>query len=162
MVQFFHAVADRLLQLFDEQKLPGRLRGGLQRAGCQQRFQPGEALALLGDQFAVEGFEAPEVARVERLDVLRQRVAQLNAEIQTLAAERVTLAERLGLTTYSDSTVNPYDTTLAQSRERLAAVVLERAPLDVLELWVRAEATHPELNALAAQAAALAVERDRR
>lgn len=63
----------------------------------------------------------------ERLDVLRRNTERLTAEIDALGAERVTLAEKLGLTTFGDSTVNPYDTTLAQSREKLAAATIARA-----------------------------------
>ena len=37
------------------------------------------------------------------------------------------------------------------------ATALTHAPLDVLELWVRADATHPELNALAQKAGQLGI-----
>jgi polysaccharide biosynthesis transport protein len=66
----------------------------------------------------------------ERLDALRQTLVKNDEEIEKLGALRIQLAERLGLTTFSDSTVNPYDTALAQARERLAVVTLERAQAD--------------------------------
>lgn len=68
----------------------------------------------------------------ERLQSLRASAEQVSAEIAQLTAQRVALAERLGLTTFADSTTNPYDTTLAQARERAAAARADR---------VRAEAT---------------------
>lgn len=68
----------------------------------------------------------------ERLSSLRESTERLNAEVALLSAQRVALAERLGLTTFSDSTTNPYDSTLSQARERLAAARVDR---------LRAEAT---------------------
>jgi succinoglycan biosynthesis transport protein ExoP len=62
----------------------------------------------------------------ERLQTLRASIDQLSAEVVELTAQRVALAERLGLTTFSDSTTNPYDTTLAQARERAAAAKVDR------------------------------------
>lgn len=62
----------------------------------------------------------------ERLEALRQNATQIEGEIAQLGAQRVQLAERLGLTTFADSTANPYDTALALARERLAVVSLER------------------------------------
>nr|MCU0966230.1 hypothetical protein [Burkholderiaceae bacterium] len=68
----------------------------------------------------------------ERLVALRENAERINAEVAELSAQRVALAERLGLTTFSDSTTNPYDSTLAQARERMAAARVDR---------MRAEAT---------------------
>ena len=68
----------------------------------------------------------------ERLVALRGNIERMNAEVVELGAQRVELAERLGLTTFSDSTTNPYDSTLAQARERMAAARVDR---------MRAEAT---------------------
>ena len=68
----------------------------------------------------------------ERLASLKDSAGRLNAEVVEMSAQRVVLADRLGLTTFSDSTTNPYDSTLAQSRERLASARVER---------MRAEAT---------------------
>jgi Mrp family chromosome partitioning ATPase/capsular polysaccharide biosynthesis protein/chorismate mutase len=62
----------------------------------------------------------------ERLESLRESVRVRSEEIADLTSQRVELAERLGLTTFSDSTVNPYDTTLAQARERAAAARVEQ------------------------------------
>jgi Mrp family chromosome partitioning ATPase len=68
----------------------------------------------------------------ERLVALRENAERINAEVAELSAQRLALAERLGLTTFSDSTTNPYDSTLAQARERMAAARVDR---------MRAEAT---------------------
>ena len=68
----------------------------------------------------------------ERLQSLRTSADKVAAEVADLTAQRVALAERLGLTTFADSTTNPYDTTLAQARERAAAAKADR---------LRAEAT---------------------
>lgn len=68
----------------------------------------------------------------ERLQSLRASADRVGAEVADLTAQRVALAERLGLTTFAESTTNPYDTTLAQARERAAAAKLDR---------MRAEAT---------------------
>lgn len=63
----------------------------------------------------------------ERLEALRARADELAADVATLGTQRVALAERLGLTTFADSTANPYDTALALARERLEAARLDRA-----------------------------------
>jgi Mrp family chromosome partitioning ATPase/capsular polysaccharide biosynthesis protein len=68
----------------------------------------------------------------ERLQSLRSSADRVAAEVADLTAQRVALAERLGLTTFADSTTNPYDTTLTQARERAAAAQADR---------LRAEAT---------------------
>lgn len=68
----------------------------------------------------------------ERLQSLRASADRVSAEVVDLTAQRVALAERLGLTTFAESTTNPYDTTLAQARERAAAAKVDR---------MRAEAT---------------------
>jgi Mrp family chromosome partitioning ATPase len=78
----------------------------------------------------------------ERLTALRDTMVRLNGEVADLSAQRLLLAERLGLTTFSDSTVNPYDSTLAQSRERLAAATADRLRA---EATLAAFARHKEL-----------------
>jgi len=62
----------------------------------------------------------------ERLTVLEENAARLRSEVEALEGERVALADKLGLTTFGDSTQNPYDSTLAQTREKMAAATLER------------------------------------
>jgi Mrp family chromosome partitioning ATPase len=62
----------------------------------------------------------------DRLKVLEDSAARLRSEVEAMAAERVVLADKLGLTTFGENTQNPYDSTLAQTREKLAAATLER------------------------------------
>ena len=62
----------------------------------------------------------------ERLEVLHGSVSRLNEEIQELEGARVKLAEKLGLTSFSEKTESPFDAMLAQSREKLAAAAVER------------------------------------
>lgn len=63
----------------------------------------------------------------ERLDVLESNAAKLRTEITQLEAQRVPLAEHLGLTTFGENTVNPYDSMLAQAREKRTNASIERA-----------------------------------
>lgn len=63
----------------------------------------------------------------ERLEVLEANAANLREEIVQLESRRVRLAELLGLTTFGENTVNPYDAMLAQARERQTASAIERA-----------------------------------
>jgi len=46
---------------------------------------------------------------VERLEMLQANAGKLQKEIADLEAQRVQLAERLGLTTFGDNAINPYD-----------------------------------------------------
>lgn len=66
----------------------------------------------------------------ERLGVLEKNVAQIRGEIEQLQAERLVLASRLTLTTFGESTQNPYDALLAQAREKLTAATIERTQAD--------------------------------
>jgi succinoglycan biosynthesis transport protein ExoP len=66
----------------------------------------------------------------ERLKMLEESAARLNAEVKELEAERVVLADKLGLTTFGESTQNPYDGMLAQTRERLTAATTDRVQAD--------------------------------
>lgn len=63
----------------------------------------------------------------ERTDVLKASVERLRAESQALEAERVKLAERLGLTSFTEKSESPFDAMLAQAREKLTAASTERA-----------------------------------
>jgi Mrp family chromosome partitioning ATPase/uncharacterized protein involved in exopolysaccharide biosynthesis len=67
---------------------------------------------------------------VERLEVLQGNAAQLQQEITQLEAQRVGLSEMLGLTTFGENVVNPYDTMLAQAREQYASAARDRAQAD--------------------------------
>lgn len=63
----------------------------------------------------------------DRLDVLEGNTVKLRAEISQLESQRVPLAELLGLTTFGENTVNPYDSMLAQAREKQTNASIERA-----------------------------------
>ena len=63
---------------------------------------------------------------VERLEVLEGNSARLREEIGQLESQRVGLAELLGLTTFGENTVNPYDAMLAHAREKLTMASIER------------------------------------
>jgi Mrp family chromosome partitioning ATPase/uncharacterized protein involved in exopolysaccharide biosynthesis len=67
---------------------------------------------------------------VERLEVLQGNAARLQQEITQLEAQRVGLSELLGLTTFGENVVNPYDTMLAQAREQYASAARDRAQAD--------------------------------
>lgn len=62
-----------------------------------------------------------------RSEVLQSQTASLQAEIKRFESRRAELAGLLGLTTFTDSVSNPYDTLLAQARVRLAQASLERS-----------------------------------
>jgi succinoglycan biosynthesis transport protein ExoP len=66
----------------------------------------------------------------ERLAALEKNIGEIRGEIQQLQDERVVLASRLTLTTFGESTQNPYDGMLAQAREKLTAATIERAQAD--------------------------------
>jgi len=67
---------------------------------------------------------------VERLEALQANSARLQQEITQLEAQRIGLSELLGLTTFGENVVNPYDTMLAQAREQHAAAARDRAQAD--------------------------------
>ncbi|MBB2487055.1 hypothetical protein H5407_17635 [Mitsuaria sp. WAJ17] len=74
----------------------------------------------------------------ERIDTLKTREHQLHEEIEALSAARLVLADRLHLTTFADSTANPYDTILLQMRERLALATSERVQAEAaLDAYMR-------------------------
>ncbi len=64
---------------------------------------------------------------VERLQMLEANAAKLREEITQLEAQRVHFSELLGLTTFGENTINPYDSTLAQAREKSTVAAIERA-----------------------------------
>lgn len=67
---------------------------------------------------------------VERLEVLQGNATRLEQEITQLESQRVGLSELLGLTTFGENVVNPYDTMLAQAREQYASAARDRAQAD--------------------------------
>ena len=62
----------------------------------------------------------------QRLEVLQEATETLQAEVAQFESQRTELAERLGLTSFRENAENPYDTSLQQARERLAAATVER------------------------------------
>ncbi len=64
---------------------------------------------------------------VERLEMLQANAEQLESEIVLLEAQRVPLSELLGLTTFGDNAVNPYDSMLFQAREKFTTASIERS-----------------------------------
>lgn len=63
----------------------------------------------------------------ERSVALQERSKAINAEISGFAQQRDKLAGVLGLTTFGENTSNPYDSTLAQAREKLTLALIERS-----------------------------------
>lgn len=59
--------------------------------------------------------------------VLAERATRVSLELEQLARERAQLAGLLGLTTFGENSVNPYDNTLAQAREKLTNAQTERS-----------------------------------
>jgi Mrp family chromosome partitioning ATPase/capsular polysaccharide biosynthesis protein len=64
---------------------------------------------------------------VERLEMLQANAEKLQREIVELETQRVGLAERLGLTTFGDNAINPYDGMLFQARDKFTTASIERA-----------------------------------
>ena len=62
----------------------------------------------------------------ERLDALANSADRLHRQITGLETERLALADKLGLTTFSEHTENPYDALLAQAREKYQQAEIER------------------------------------
>lgn len=59
--------------------------------------------------------------------VLAERATVVRSEISQFDAERDRLAGVIGLTTFGENTANPFDTILAQAREKLTAASIERS-----------------------------------
>lgn len=66
----------------------------------------------------------------ERLNVLNDSATKLRSEVSALESQRVTLGEKLGLTTFADNTQNPYDTLLSSAREKSSNAEIERTRAD--------------------------------
>jgi Mrp family chromosome partitioning ATPase/capsular polysaccharide biosynthesis protein len=64
---------------------------------------------------------------VERVEALEANAKKLQDEITQLEAQRIQYSEKLGLTTFGESAVNPYDVMLSQSREKYTVASIERA-----------------------------------
>jgi Mrp family chromosome partitioning ATPase len=64
---------------------------------------------------------------VDRLHVVEEVQSKLQTEIALAEANRVLLAEKLGVTTFSENTQNPYDAVLTQARDRLTQNAMELA-----------------------------------
>lgn len=62
-----------------------------------------------------------------RSEILQAQAAALQEEVKRFEVRRTELAGLLGLTTFADSVANPYDSLLAQARDRLAKASLERS-----------------------------------
>lgn len=69
---------------------------------------------------------------VERLEALQGSSTRLQNEVAALEAQRLTLAELLGLTTFGENTVNPYDAMRAHAQEKLAIASVERAQAEAI------------------------------
>jgi Mrp family chromosome partitioning ATPase len=79
---------------------------------------------------------------VERQEMIEGNSMRLRKEIDALELQRVRLAELLGLTTFGESTVNPFDVMLAQAREKLTSTALERAQAEAaLQAFLAARET---------------------
>jgi Mrp family chromosome partitioning ATPase len=63
----------------------------------------------------------------ERLNVLNDSSTKLRGEVAALETERVTLGEKLGLTTFTDNAQNPYDSLLSSAREKTSNAEIERS-----------------------------------
>ena len=63
----------------------------------------------------------------QRGHVLAERASVVRREIKDFESRRADLASFLSLTTFGESTTNPFDVILAQARERLAQAALERS-----------------------------------
>ncbi len=64
---------------------------------------------------------------VERVEALEANARKLQDEITQLEAQLVQFSEQLGLTTFGDNVINPFDTMLAQAREKFTVASIERA-----------------------------------
>jgi Mrp family chromosome partitioning ATPase len=62
----------------------------------------------------------------ERLNVLNDSATKLRNEISPLGAERIQLSEKLGLSTFNDNTVNPFDQLLDETRKKLTQAEIDR------------------------------------
>jgi len=63
----------------------------------------------------------------QRVETLEANAVQLLKEISTLENQRLEFADRLGLTTFGDNVVNPFDSTLFQARAKHTSAAMDRA-----------------------------------
>lgn len=63
----------------------------------------------------------------DRLEVIQEQTNKVRKEISELENRRLQFAGALGLTTFGENTINPYDTMLAQAREKFTLASIERA-----------------------------------
>jgi len=63
---------------------------------------------------------------VERMHALQATGDKLREEISQLESQRLLLTEPLGLTTFGDNAINPFDGMLMQAREKHTAAAIER------------------------------------
>lgn len=68
----------------------------------------------------------------ERLSTIEANSERLRQEIGELETRRVALAEVLGLTSFGENAVNPYDATLARAREKLTTAAFERGQAEAM------------------------------
>lgn len=94
--------------------------------GNEKRFLHSLINAVLASFYATS--KAEQIyGSAERLKVLTDTREQLGAEIAALEAERIELADALGLTTFAENVQNPFDRVLAQAREKATDATLMRA-----------------------------------
>lgn len=94
--------------------------------GTEKRYLHSLINAVLASFYATS--KAEQIyGSAERLKVLTDTREQLGAEIAALEAERIELADALGLTTFAENVQNPFDRVLAQAREKATDATLMRA-----------------------------------
>jgi Mrp family chromosome partitioning ATPase len=97
-----------------------------------------ELINVLTDTFIETTKNEQIYGAKERILSLQATAKQLTSEIEKLEAARIGLASQLGLTTFSENVLNPYDTLLAQTREKYTTVTLERIQIQAnLEAFLK-------------------------
>ncbi len=69
---------------------------------------------------------------VERMQALQANGENLRLEISQLETQRLQLTEPLGLTTFGDNVINPFDGMLTQAREKHTAAAIERMQAEAI------------------------------
>ena len=80
---------------------------------------------------------------VSRAEELSRHAARLHEEVVALEAQRVLLAELLGLTTFGENTINPYDAMLLQVREKTVHAGMERIQAEAVMQAFQAQRETP-------------------
>lgn len=80
---------------------------------------------------------------VSRAEELARNAVRLQEEIAALEAQRLPLAESLGLTTFGENTINPYDAMLAQVREKTVQAGMERIQAEAVMQAFQAQRETP-------------------